>query len=154
MFSENIFNLTCCTIIKMPASRVDKFSAGRTKCRSTVSIRTWWKSQALSIYKEYFNHILWGWPYQPRSSWWYFFIQFMSTANPIWPFSFSICQIRDRKCIIVGTSSGLGDKYLIIPSLSPCQYHTQVLPPRTFFQEKFQETQQKMFRLWAPKQFY
>ena len=25
---ENIINLTCCTIIKMPATRVDKFSAG------------------------------------------------------------------------------------------------------------------------------
>ena len=29
MFSENIINLTCCTIIKMPASRLDKFSACR-----------------------------------------------------------------------------------------------------------------------------
>ena len=36
MFSENIINLTCHTIIKMPASRVDKFSAGRTKYRSTM----------------------------------------------------------------------------------------------------------------------
>ena len=37
MFSENIFNLT---IINMPASRVDKFSEGRTKCRSLMWIRT------------------------------------------------------------------------------------------------------------------
>ena len=36
-FSENIINLTC-MIIKMLASRVDKFSAGRTKCRSPTSI--------------------------------------------------------------------------------------------------------------------
>ena len=28
MFKENIIKLTCCTIIKMPASRIDKFSAG------------------------------------------------------------------------------------------------------------------------------
>ena len=33
MFSENIINLTFCSIIKMPAFRVDKFSAGRTKCK-------------------------------------------------------------------------------------------------------------------------
>ena len=46
MFSENIINLTYCTIIKMPASRVDKFSAGRTKCRSPVLKRTWWNSLA------------------------------------------------------------------------------------------------------------
>ena len=31
MFSENIISLTCCIIIEMPAFRVDKFSAGRTK---------------------------------------------------------------------------------------------------------------------------
>ena len=30
MFSENIINVNCCTIIKMPASREDKFSAGMT----------------------------------------------------------------------------------------------------------------------------
>ena len=34
MCSDNIIILTFCTIIKMPASRVDKFSARRTKCRS------------------------------------------------------------------------------------------------------------------------
>ena len=34
--SENIIILTCCTIIKMPATRVDKFSAGRIKCRSPM----------------------------------------------------------------------------------------------------------------------
>ena len=28
MFKENIIKLTCCTIIKMLASRIDKFSAG------------------------------------------------------------------------------------------------------------------------------
>ena len=42
----------------MPASRLDKFSAGRTKCTSTMSIRTWWNIPALSIYKEYLNHTL------------------------------------------------------------------------------------------------
>ena len=36
MFSENIIILTCYTIIKMPATRVDKFSARRTKCRSPM----------------------------------------------------------------------------------------------------------------------
>ena len=36
MFSENIINLTCVIIIKMPAFRIDKFSAGRTKCRSPM----------------------------------------------------------------------------------------------------------------------
>ena len=36
LFSEKIINLTCCTIIKMPASRVDKFSAGRTTCKSPM----------------------------------------------------------------------------------------------------------------------
>ena len=36
MFSENIILLAFCTIIKMPAFRVDKFSAGRTKCRSPM----------------------------------------------------------------------------------------------------------------------
>ena len=30
-FSENIINLIYCIIIKIPAFRVDKFSAGRTK---------------------------------------------------------------------------------------------------------------------------
>ena len=34
MFSENIINLNWCIITKMPVFRVDKFSAGRTKCRS------------------------------------------------------------------------------------------------------------------------
>ena len=36
VFSVNIINLTCCTIIKMPASRIDNYSAGRTNCRSQV----------------------------------------------------------------------------------------------------------------------
>ena len=49
MFSENIINLTCCIIIKMPAFRVDKFSAGRTKCRSPMLKRTWWNSLALFL---------------------------------------------------------------------------------------------------------
>ena len=49
MFTENIINLNCCTIIKMPASRVDKFSAGRTKCRSTMKIRTWWNRPAMFL---------------------------------------------------------------------------------------------------------
>ena len=41
MFSENIINLTCCIIIKIPAFTVDKISAGRTKCRSpALWIRT------------------------------------------------------------------------------------------------------------------
>ena len=49
MFSENIINLTCCIIIKMLAFRVDKFSAGRTKCRSSMLKRTWWNSLALFL---------------------------------------------------------------------------------------------------------
>ena len=49
MFSENIINLTCCIIIKMLAFRVDKFSAGRTKCRFPMLIRTWWNSLALFL---------------------------------------------------------------------------------------------------------
>jgi len=36
MFKENIINLTCCIIIKMPAVRLDKFSVGRTICRSPM----------------------------------------------------------------------------------------------------------------------
>ena len=58
MFNDNIINLTFCTIIIMPASRIDKFSAGRTKCRSPMWIRTWWTRQTLflkSIYKEHLN---------------------------------------------------------------------------------------------------
>ena len=61
MFSENIIILSCCTIIKMPSSRVDKFSVGRTKCMSPMQIRTWWNSPALFLlvnYKEYLNHAL------------------------------------------------------------------------------------------------
>ena len=42
MFSENIINLTCCIIIKMPAFRLDNFCAGRTKCRSAMLKKTWW----------------------------------------------------------------------------------------------------------------
>ena len=42
-----------------PTSRVDYV---RTKCRSTLKIRTWWNSPALfldnSIYKEYLNNTL------------------------------------------------------------------------------------------------
>ena len=49
MFSENIINLTCCIIIKMPAFRVDKFSAGRTECRSPMLKRTLWNSLALFL---------------------------------------------------------------------------------------------------------
>ena len=45
--SENIINLTCCIITKMPAFRVDKFSAGRTKCMSPMLKRTWWNSLEL-----------------------------------------------------------------------------------------------------------
>ena len=33
----------------MPAFRVDKFSAGRTKCRSPMLKRTWWNSLALFL---------------------------------------------------------------------------------------------------------
>ena len=33
----------------MQAFRVDKFSAGRTKCRSTMLKRTWWNSLALFL---------------------------------------------------------------------------------------------------------
>ena len=40
MFKENIIKLTNCTIIKMPASRVDKFSAVWTNCRSSMLTRT------------------------------------------------------------------------------------------------------------------
>ena len=47
MFSENIINLTCSINIKMPAFRVDKFRAGRTKCRSPMLKRTWWDRLAL-----------------------------------------------------------------------------------------------------------
>ena len=47
MFSENI--ITCCIIIEMPAFRVDKFSAGRTKWRSPIRIRAWWNSPAVFI---------------------------------------------------------------------------------------------------------
>ena len=54
MFSENIINLTCCIIIKMLAFRVDKFSAGRTKCRSSMLKRTWWNRLALyGVLKPY-----------------------------------------------------------------------------------------------------
>ena len=55
MFSENIINLTDCIIIKMPAFRVDKFSTGRTKCRSPMLKRTWWNSLALFLIVN-----LWG----------------------------------------------------------------------------------------------
>ena len=41
MFKENIIKLTYCTIINMPASRVDKFSAGWTNCRSPMKTRAW-----------------------------------------------------------------------------------------------------------------
>ena len=53
-------------IIKMPAFRVDKFSAGRTKSRSPIShveknmveqSSTVLNSQSIT-YKEYLNHIL------------------------------------------------------------------------------------------------
>ena len=37
LFNENTINLTCCTIIKMPALRIDKCCAGRTKCLSNLS---------------------------------------------------------------------------------------------------------------------
>ena len=46
MFSENIINITCCIIIKMPAFRVDKFSGVRTKCRSPILKRTMLNSLA------------------------------------------------------------------------------------------------------------
>ena len=49
MFSGNIINLTCCIMIKMSAFRVDKFSAGRTKCRSPMLKRKWWNSLALFL---------------------------------------------------------------------------------------------------------
>ena len=47
MFNRNIIILTCCcTIIKMPGSKVDKFSAGRTKCRCLVKTNTWMNKPA------------------------------------------------------------------------------------------------------------
>ena len=49
MFFKSIINLTYCTIFKMTASRVDKFSAGRTKCRSPMKIRTRLNSPALFL---------------------------------------------------------------------------------------------------------
>ena len=36
-------------VVKMPASRVDKFSAGKTKYRSPMEIRTWWNGPALFL---------------------------------------------------------------------------------------------------------
>ena len=59
MFSEKIIYLTCCIIIKMPAFRVDKFSAGRTKYRSEKNMVE--QSSTVpnkSIYKDYLNHTL------------------------------------------------------------------------------------------------
>ena len=84
MFKENIINLTCCIIIILPASRINNFSAGRTKSKDfswTARGRTWCCSPRcsskissiqcglgygvtlsssptlflLSIYKEYLN---------------------------------------------------------------------------------------------------
>ena len=49
MFSEKIINLTYCIIIKMPAFRIDKFSAGRTKNRSSMLKRTVQNSLALFL---------------------------------------------------------------------------------------------------------
>ena len=50
MFSENIINLTYCIVIKMLEFRVDKFSAGRTKCRSPMLKRTWWRWKSLALF--------------------------------------------------------------------------------------------------------
>ena len=47
---------TCCTIIKMSASRADKFSAKRTKCRSPIVEQS--SIVPYSIYKEYLNQTL------------------------------------------------------------------------------------------------
>ena len=61
MFSEKIINLTCCSIIKMPASRVDRFSAGRTKYRSPMLKEhggTVQHCSKQSIFKEYLNQSL------------------------------------------------------------------------------------------------
>ena len=49
MFSENIINLTCCTIIKIPAFMVDKFSAVKKKWRSHMLKRTMWNRLALFL---------------------------------------------------------------------------------------------------------
>ena len=49
MFSENIINLTSISRYSISAFRVDKFSAGRTKCRSPMLKRTWWNSLALFL---------------------------------------------------------------------------------------------------------
>ena len=49
MFKENIIKLTSSINIKMPASRVDKFSAGWTKYRSPMKTRTCWNSPTLLL---------------------------------------------------------------------------------------------------------
>ena len=49
MFIENMINLTWCIIFKMQSFREDKFSAGRTKCRSPMLKWTWWISLALFL---------------------------------------------------------------------------------------------------------
>ena len=49
MFKGNIIKLTYCTIIKMPASRVEKFSVGWTLCRSPMKTRAWWNSPTLIL---------------------------------------------------------------------------------------------------------
>ena len=47
---------TCCTIIKLPASRIGKFSVGRTKCRSPVDKDNQHNSlDNLQMYKENFK---------------------------------------------------------------------------------------------------
>ena len=63
MFSENIVYLYFCTIIKMSASRVDKFSAGWNNCRSPIShvdkdMVEQYHTNPQSISKEYLNHPL------------------------------------------------------------------------------------------------
>ena len=80
MFSENIINLTCCIISKMPAFRVDKLIEGRVKCRSPMLKRTWWNSLALflivnlqGVLKQYF----WLDLIDPRSS-----LSFLTSPRP------------------------------------------------------------------------
>ena len=49
MLHKNIINLACCTIIIMPASRNDKFSAGQTKCRFPILTFPVWSMLAFGL---------------------------------------------------------------------------------------------------------
>ena len=115
MFKENIIKLTCCTIIKMLVSRIDKFSAGQTKCRYPMQTRRWWNSPTLllSLSVRNLNHTQGLTLSTPVQS-----ILFFNRILPLFYYAMNHIRLKKQKFwslqILVCLLMGVGISYFIL----------------------------------------